>query len=508
MKSSTSLPYHEPSIDVILVQSSLLILLNVVNKIVDSVLYCGLLGQIFLGIAWGTPGGKFLTEEAEHTIVQLGYLGLLLLVFDGGLSTDFHSLKANIFLSMCVALTGICAPIGLSYILLPLVDATPLEAFAAGAALCATSLGTTFTVLGTTGLATTRMGVVLSSAAMMDDVVGLVMVDVISSLGSNSSSFSATVVIRPVFVAIAFAVVVPVAGRWFIQPLTIKLNAYRVKHPKGRVNMVLSSQFSGLVIHTLLLIGLVAGSSYAGTSNLFAAYIAGALINWWDNVVPHPKFEGNQCPSGENIYNTYFAPVVKQILVPFFFASIGFSIPISEMFKGEIIWRGIVYAVLMTIGKLLCGLWLVRIQKASDSSIVKQSKKQKFKKSKKPTTKAVNNTSSGISKPEDPSEKYPNISPETLYAKPAKKPTSLYPALILGHAMVARGEIGFLISSISQSTGIFNPDLFLITTWAILLCTIIGPLIVGTLVRRVKNLEAKKPQTGTNDHVLGVWGVQ
>ncbi|KAA8908024.1 hypothetical protein TRICI_004851 [Trichomonascus ciferrii] len=505
MKSDTSLPYHEPSIEVILVQSSLLILLNVVNKIVDSVLYCGLLGQIFLGIAWGTPGGKFLTEGAEQTIVQLGYLGLLLLVFHGGLSTDFHSLKANVFLSMGVALTGICAPIGLSYILLPLVGATPLQAFAAGAALCATSLGTTFTVLSTTGLATTRMGVVLSAAAMMDDVVGLVMVQVISSLGTNSSSFSATVVIRPVFVAIAFSIVVPVVGRWIVQPLTIKLNAHRVKHPKGTVNRALTSKFSGLTIHTLLLIGLVAGSSYAGTSNLFAAYIAGAVISWWDHIVPHPKFEGNQCPSGESVYDTYFAPAVKRILTPFFFASIGFSIPISEMFTGAIVWRGIAYAVLMMVGKWFCGLWLVRFQKSSESSTDKQTKKKKSEKSKKSTTKTANSTSPGTSKPEEePPEKQPNPS----HTKPARRPTSLYPALILGNAMVARGEIGFLISSLAQSTGVFNPDLFLITTWAILVCTVIGPLIVGTLVRRVKKLEAKKPQTGTNHHVLGVWGVQ
>lgn len=74
---------------------------------------------------------------------------------------------------MSVALTGIVAPIVMSYTLMGLVNATPLQAFAAGAALCATSLGTTFTVLRTTGLASTRMGVVLTTAAMIDDVVGM-----------------------------------------------------------------------------------------------------------------------------------------------------------------------------------------------------------------------------------------------------------------------------------------------------------------------------------------------
>lgn len=81
--ADTSLPYHEPGIVTILIQTSFVLLLNVVNFLLDRTLYCGLLGQVFLGVAWGTPGAKWLTVEAEEVIVQLGYLGLLLLVYEG-----------------------------------------------------------------------------------------------------------------------------------------------------------------------------------------------------------------------------------------------------------------------------------------------------------------------------------------------------------------------------------------------------------------------------------------
>ncbi len=90
----------------------------------------------------------------------------------GGLSTSFRSLKANLWISSFVALTGIALPIGLSFLLTIYAGATSLQAFVAGAALCSTSLGTTFTVMQTSGLSDTKMGVVLTSAAMMDDVVG------------------------------------------------------------------------------------------------------------------------------------------------------------------------------------------------------------------------------------------------------------------------------------------------------------------------------------------------
>jgi hypothetical protein len=81
--TASSLPYHEPGIVTILIQTSFLLLLNIVNAALDRILYCGLLGQVLIGIAWGTPGAKWLTVSVEETIVQLGYLGLILLVYEG-----------------------------------------------------------------------------------------------------------------------------------------------------------------------------------------------------------------------------------------------------------------------------------------------------------------------------------------------------------------------------------------------------------------------------------------
>lgn len=86
---TTSLPYHEPSIIQILILSSFFLALNVVNAVLDKTLYCGLVGQVLLGIAWGTPGGKWLSASVEDAVVQLGYLGLILIVFEGGCTPRF-----------------------------------------------------------------------------------------------------------------------------------------------------------------------------------------------------------------------------------------------------------------------------------------------------------------------------------------------------------------------------------------------------------------------------------
>lgn len=83
--NENAFPYHEPSINTILILTSFLLLLNIINHIMDKVTYVGLLGQILLGIAFGTPGGKLLNSSSEEVIVNLGYLGLLILVYEGSL---------------------------------------------------------------------------------------------------------------------------------------------------------------------------------------------------------------------------------------------------------------------------------------------------------------------------------------------------------------------------------------------------------------------------------------
>ncbi|OBT69123.1 hypothetical protein VE03_01996 [Pseudogymnoascus sp. 23342-1-I1] len=590
-EAQSFLPYHEPGIVTILIQSSFILTLNVVNTLFDKLLFCGLLGQVFIGVAWGTPGAKWLGEGVEEVVVQLGYLGLILLVYQGGLDTDFRSLKANLSLSVAVAITGISFPIALSFVLQSLVAATPIQAFAAGAALCSTSLGTTFTILNASGLSTTRLGTVLSSAAMMDDVLGLVMVQVISNIGENAASFNAVTVVRPLVVSFGLAIAVPLACRLIAQPLTTWLNQSRRSTPSGSLNKLCQATHTGFIVHTLVLAALVTGASYAGTSNLFAAYLAGASVSWWDSEVPHldsttgscshelPSSAAEHGTSGSNsgspnppsrdevgpstkgeatststipkeqntpiastgiaVYHSYYAPPVQRILQPFFFV---------DMFSGPVVWRGIVYTVLMLFAKLITGVWLVRLDISLTKIIPKsmrsfvlgigsgfKTKGGKVKKGGDNTAGAADThelqsqEGSGAA-PRSPPGEIPPASTQSSSAplapsapsspSPPKPPNplSLYPAAILGTAMTARGEIGFLIASIAETTGLFasssrsndgSSEIYLVVIWAIVLCTVVGPVGVGVLVRRVRRLQrerAETPGAGAGDP-LGIWGV-
>lgn len=206
---------------------------------------------------------------------------------------------------------------------------------------------------------------------MLDDVVGLVMVQVITSLGASGGSFQAATVVRPVGVSIAFAVLLPLFCRFIARPLATQWQQWRAgKEKDDAIDGLMRNRDAIFVWHTLVLAAFVAGSSYAGTSNLFAAYLAGAYTSWFDSLqaesrttndgsaatsrvigehedtnetvhrqttpsagpLPSPSPDHRHGKSGHDtecldnlkgsrIYERYYAAAVKFVLKPFFFVS-------------------------------------------------------------------------------------------------------------------------------------------------------------------------------------------
>ena len=79
----SSLAYEEPSCIQLLVIASFIYLLNVVKVAADHLLYAGLVSQIALGIIYGVPLAQLLPLDWQTTFTALGYLGLILVVFEG-----------------------------------------------------------------------------------------------------------------------------------------------------------------------------------------------------------------------------------------------------------------------------------------------------------------------------------------------------------------------------------------------------------------------------------------
>lgn len=477
-----------------------------------------------------------------------------------------------------------------------------MQSFVAGAALCSTSLGTTFTLLATTGLSSTRLGTVLTTAAMMDDVVGLVLVRVIPNV-SEAGELDPVVIVRPIAVSIGLVLFLIVACRFIVAPVGGALRTISYEP----VRYLLRLEHSAFVVHSLMIFGFVAGAQLAGTSGLFAAYTAGACVSWWDGLsesqmpkelenrstetkceapleevgtisdkadvdaitpvasslktaidtkqrdssnlaAPTPPSPTQPSTTGSAVYARYYHSPVHAILLPFFFSSIGFAIPITRLFTGPVLWRGLVYALLMALAKLATGLWLVRLPSTSPSPLgrflTRLPKPQllQFAWDKLHTwRKGGNAVAAAATPPRSPPSAIshakaqqplteaqqapgPTLLKATGSAQRPRNPLSLYPATLLGAAMVARGEIGFLITSVAEGNGMFaatggvggedSSELYLVVVWAVVLCTIGGPLAVGALMRRIRKLEGGKKE-GTRTGVggdegrgpLGVFGI-
>lgn len=63
--------------------------------------------------------------------------------------------------------------------------------------------------------------------------------------------------------------------------------------------------------------------------------------------------------------------------------------------------------------------------------------------------------------------------------------------LVLGTAMVGRGEVGILMALQSVQGGIISEELFVVTIWAVLLNTIVSPYLFGYTLKKKMEKEAE-----------------
>ncbi|CAI7652773.1 unnamed protein product [Penicillium pancosmium] len=466
------LAYHEPGIVDILIILSFFFFLSLAEWFSAKIIRAGIIGQIAVGIIYGEPLANILKGPWQETFLAVGYIGLILIIFEGGLQIRLDLLKKNFILSVLGAATGVCFPIGLSYLLLYLgFGFGAVETFIAGAALSATSLGTTFSVISSASkevdLSQTMVGSVLVSAAVIDDVVGLVLASVIHDLGGLSDPGAGSpnlgwVIGRPIVASAAMAIATPILTKFVFAPIFRRW----IEHTFAKYD-----HLSNITLMVLVLSAFITIAAYAGTSVLFGAFLAGTFLTYLPSKHPDGPFvvmsreegerEADKSPTFVHTFERYLLDVQKYLMEPLFFASVGFAIPFLKLWTGKRIWRGIVYSLLMAFAKFIVGIWIpiweaLYSKPSSNGPVIGQQE----------------NSPRGKNQPPDIKEKKQDYGAASIAG------------FLLGSAMVARGEIGLLIIEIGYNeTSYVSQEGFITAVWAILLNTIIGPICVGYLVK-------------------------
>lgn len=298
---------HDLSIpDLFLILAAMLIAAKLFGELVERLGQPAVLGELIAGVLLGGSVLGIVPAQgpAADVVHVLAELGVVLLLFEIGLETDLKEMFRVGPASLSVATVGVVLPFLFGFLYWAYVphaagggatDPTTAAVFV-GATLTATSVGITARVLSDLDRMHTQEARIIIGAAVIDDVIGLVILTVVSGM-AGGTSLGPLGVLRVSAVAVGFLVVAVVAGRFLVPRLFDLVVRMRVRY----VLLVFAIAFA---------LALSATASLAGSALIIGAFAAGIIL------------------SGTNQFDTIEREVrpVASIFTPIFFVSVGASV--------------------------------------------------------------------------------------------------------------------------------------------------------------------------------------
>jgi Kef-type K+ transport system membrane component KefB len=284
----------------------------------------GIVGEIIAGVLIGPSVLGWIAPQ--DTLKALADLGVMFLLFNAGLQVRASEMLRVGGTAALVAALGVAATFFGGWGLLLAWGSSRMEAAFVAAALAATSVGITASALSARGLLHELASKIILAAAVIDDVMGLIVVAVVSSIARgriNVPDIALTAVL-----AAAFTVV---AAKWGATAARRVLPHF---HSRARAE---EAEFH---ISLVLLFGLAALALYTGVAAIVGAFLAGlALSESADNRV-------RDLTRG-----------VSELLVPFFLVGIGLRLDLALFRSKSTIALALLILAMVIVTKLVgCGL--------------------------------------------------------------------------------------------------------------------------------------------------------
>lgn len=284
----------------------------------------GVVGQILAGILVG-PSVLGWIAPSDFTTTMAG-LGVMFLLFQVGLEVEAAELMKVGGTAVAVGVLGVIVPFFAGWALCFLWGKPTIESVFVGAALTATSVGITASVLAARGLLNQTASRIILAAAVVDDILALLLLGVITSLAEgalNVMELALTSIMAIVFVALV--------ARWG-------------RHAMGPVVAFLEGKFRAgegqFSLAMVLLFGLAALSVKIGVAAIIGAFLAGMALA---EAAPRRVHD--------------LAHGVTELLVPFFLASIGLHLQLDVFRNSSTVWLAVAVILVAVGSKFLgCGL--------------------------------------------------------------------------------------------------------------------------------------------------------
>lgn len=286
-------------------------------------------GQIIAGLIIG-PSILGLVDQSTF-IVQMAEIGVLILMFSAGLETNLRDLMKTGPKAFLIACAGVIVPlIGGTLLYMALYGASPLgstefyKAVFIGVIMTATSVSITVQTLRDMGKLKGAVGTTILSAAIIDDVLGIIVLTFVIGM-TDPSTKPATVIINTVLffvLAIAIGIII-----YYI------FKKYDAKHPHTRRIPILGLALCFAMAYV--------AEVYFGIADITGAYVAGIIL----------------CSLKDSEYIAEKMDINSYMLFgPVFFASIGLKTEFSG-FSQSLILFCIGFVLIALIAKIIgCGI--------------------------------------------------------------------------------------------------------------------------------------------------------
>ena len=235
---------------------------RVLGELAERIGQPAVLGELVAGILLG-PSVLGLVPLSQG-IFLLSEIGVVLLLFEVGLETDLAELLRVGAPAMAVALAGMALPFAGGFLLTRALGYEALTAIFVGAALTATSIGITARVLSELKVLKTREGQIILGAAVLDDVLGLIVLAIVSRV-AQKGEVEVGAAVRSGLSAIAFLVVALAIGI----PLSRRL-----------IHVVGKTSVRGMLVAASVAFALLVawGASKAESAPIVGAFAAGMAL--------------------------------------------------------------------------------------------------------------------------------------------------------------------------------------------------------------------------------------
>jgi Kef-type K+ transport system membrane component KefB len=282
------------------------------------------LGELVGGAIVGVSG-LHLVDPHDVTIHLLSELGVILLLFLIGLETDLGKLMSVGGSATAVAVVGVALPFAGGYAVGHLLGYPVIVSIFLGASLTATSVGITARVLSDLGHLQDPEAQVILGAAVVDDIIGLVLLTLCGTL-AGGGALTTLSVLKVVVVAFGFVILAIVIGSRLAPSLIRVID---------RIDVARGVFFASIVFAFLL----AYIAQRVGSAIIIGSFAAGLVLARTE--------KGKQIEREVHDIGNFFIPI--------FFVAVGAAIDVRTLRDPKFLLIGIALTVVGVAGKVVAG---------------------------------------------------------------------------------------------------------------------------------------------------------